>query len=78
MQHASTAKGLMDAKHIQALAYMPWLMIPGGIVIIVLLALNFAGGRLRDAADPKPYFGRFSFQSREEKEEWRAETNCWK
>jgi peptide/nickel transport system permease protein len=43
---------LSDAQSIQTLAIAPWLMIPGLAVIIAVLALNFVGDGLRDAADP--------------------------
>jgi peptide/nickel transport system permease protein len=43
---------LQQAQNIQALAISPWLLIPVIPVIIVILALNFMGDGLRDAADP--------------------------
>ena len=43
---------LQDAQNIQTVAQYPWLMIPSLAVIISVLALNFAGDGLRDAADP--------------------------
>jgi peptide/nickel transport system permease protein len=43
---------LQDAQNIQALAISPWLLIPVFPVIIVVLAFNFTGDGLRDAADP--------------------------
>ncbi|HUV06712.1 MAG TPA: ABC transporter permease [Spirochaetia bacterium] len=43
---------LQDAQTIQTLAISPWLLIPAVPVIIVILALNFLGDGLRDAADP--------------------------
>ncbi len=43
---------LQDAMNIAAIAIMPWLMIPGAAVVITVLAFNFLGDGLRDAADP--------------------------
>ena len=43
---------LQDAQQIQALAISPWLLIPTIPVIVAILALNFMGDGLRDAADP--------------------------
>lgn len=43
---------LQDAQNIRAVATAPWLLIPALLVIITVLALNFMGDGLRDAADP--------------------------
>jgi peptide/nickel transport system permease protein len=43
---------LQDAQNIRALASAPWLLLPGVAVVVVILALNFLGDGLRDAADP--------------------------
>jgi len=43
---------LKDAQAIQVLAQMPWLLTPGAFVVVVILAFNFVGDGLRDAADP--------------------------
>lgn len=43
---------LQDAQNVRVLATAPWLMLPGVAVVIAVLALNFAGDGLRDAADP--------------------------
>jgi peptide/nickel transport system permease protein len=43
---------LQDAQNIRAVATAPWLLIPGLGVVIAVLALNFLGDGLRDAADP--------------------------
>lgn len=43
---------LQDAQNIQSLAISPWLLIPVIPVIIAVLAFNFVGDGLRDAADP--------------------------
>ncbi len=43
---------LQDAQNIQALGISPWLLLVAVPVIIVILAFNFLGDGLRDAADP--------------------------
>ncbi len=43
---------LKSAQNIQAVASIPWLLTPGIFVVIVVLAFNFLGDGLRDAADP--------------------------
>jgi peptide/nickel transport system permease protein len=43
---------LNDAQTINVVALYPWLMLPMVPVIIVVLAFNFMGDGLRDAADP--------------------------
>ena len=43
---------LQQAQNVQALAISPWLLIPSIPVTIVILAFNFMGDGLRDAADP--------------------------
>ena len=43
---------LRAAQNIHTLALAPWLMIPGLFVIVTVLAFNFVGDGLRDAADP--------------------------
>jgi len=43
---------LKDAQNIQAVAISPWLLYPAIPVIIAVLAFNFLGDGLRDAADP--------------------------
>ena len=43
---------LQDAQNIQTLGIAPWLLIVAVPVIIVILAFNFLGDGLRDAADP--------------------------
>ncbi|NEE01642.1 ABC transporter permease [Phytoactinopolyspora halotolerans] len=43
---------LQDAQNVRVLSTAPWLMLPGLCVIITVLALNFVGDGLRDAADP--------------------------
>lgn len=43
---------LQEAQNIRTLAGAPWLLLPGVAVVVVILALNFLGDGLRDAADP--------------------------
>jgi peptide/nickel transport system permease protein len=43
---------LQQAQNVQALAISPWLLLPAVPVIVVIIALNFMGDGLRDAADP--------------------------
>jgi peptide/nickel transport system permease protein len=43
---------LSEAQNVQIIALSPWLLIPGLFVIITVLAFNFVGDGLRDAADP--------------------------
>lgn len=43
---------LKGAQNVQAVAMAPWLMFPALFVIIAVLAFNFLGDGLRDAADP--------------------------
>lgn len=43
---------LKEAQDINAVAIYPWLMLPVVPVILVILAFNFFGDGLRDAADP--------------------------
>lgn len=43
---------LQDAQNIRTVALNPWLLIPASFVIVVVLAFNFVGDGLRDAADP--------------------------
>jgi len=43
---------LKDAQNFRTVALHPWLLIPGLFVIIAVLAFNFLGDGLRDAADP--------------------------
>jgi peptide/nickel transport system permease protein len=43
---------LQAAQNVQTIATTPWLMIPALPVIILVLAFNFLGDGLRDAADP--------------------------
>ncbi|GAB5428558.1 MAG: ABC transporter permease [Devosia indica] len=43
---------LQEAQNIRTLATAPWLLAPGICVVVIILALNFFGDGLRDAADP--------------------------
>lgn len=43
---------LQQAQNIQAVAISPWLLYPAIPVIVAVLAFNFLGDGLRDAADP--------------------------
>ena len=43
---------LERAQRFQTVALYPWMLIPGAFVVVVVLAFNFVGDGLRDAADP--------------------------
>ena len=43
---------LQEAQNVQTVAISPWLLLPGVVVVIAVLAFNFLGDGLRDAADP--------------------------
>jgi peptide/nickel transport system permease protein len=43
---------LNEAQNINVVALYPWLMLPVACVIVTVLAFNFFGDGLRDAADP--------------------------
>ena len=43
---------LFEAQNLNAISNAPWLMIPGPFVLVAILAFNFMGDGLRDAADP--------------------------
>jgi peptide/nickel transport system permease protein len=43
---------LQEAQNIRTVALAPWLLLPGMAVVITVLAFNFLGDGLRDAADP--------------------------
>lgn len=49
---------LQAAQNVQSVAVYPWLMIPALPVTLVVLAFNFMGDGLRDAADPYGSGGR--------------------
>lgn len=43
---------LREAQNIRSIATAPWLFAPGAAVVLAVVALNFLGDGLRDAADP--------------------------
>ena len=43
---------LKEAQAVHVLATSPWLLLPGVFVVVAILAFNFVGDGLRDAADP--------------------------
>jgi peptide/nickel transport system permease protein len=43
---------LREAQNIRSIATAPWLFAPGVAVVLAVVALNFLGDGLRDAADP--------------------------
>jgi peptide/nickel transport system permease protein len=43
---------LQEAQNIRSVSSAPWLLLPAVFVIVTVLALNFFGDGLRDAADP--------------------------
>lgn len=43
---------LQQAQNVQAVALTPWMLMPVIPVVVVILAFNFLGDGLRDAADP--------------------------
>lgn len=43
---------LTEARSVSVIAFYPWLLLPTVPVILVILAFNFLGDGLRDAADP--------------------------
>jgi len=43
---------LKDAQKVQAVALHPWILIPALFVLVTVMAFNFFGDGLRDAADP--------------------------
>ncbi|HBG08833.1 MAG TPA: peptide ABC transporter permease, partial [Firmicutes bacterium] len=43
---------LQEAQNISTVALYPWLLLPGLFVVVTVLAFNFLGDGLRDAADP--------------------------
>jgi peptide/nickel transport system permease protein len=43
---------LKEAQNIRSISAAPWLFMPGAAVVLAVLALNFMGDGLRDAADP--------------------------
>jgi peptide/nickel transport system permease protein len=43
---------LQDAQNVRTVALAPWLLMPALAVVTAVLAFNFLGDGLRDAADP--------------------------
>jgi peptide/nickel transport system permease protein len=43
---------LQEAQNLRAVAHSPWVLSPGAAVVLIVLAFNFLGDGLRDAADP--------------------------
>lgn len=43
---------LQEAQNVRVVADAPWLLLPGLAVVVAVLAMNFLGDGLRDAADP--------------------------
>jgi peptide/nickel transport system permease protein len=43
---------LQEAQNVRSVALAPWLLLPGLAVVITVLAFNFMGDGMRDAADP--------------------------
>jgi len=43
---------LKEAQNVQSVAFHPWLLAPVFFVVVTVLAFNFVGDGLRDAADP--------------------------
>jgi peptide/nickel transport system permease protein len=43
---------LQQAQNVKTISLYPWLMIPGVFIFLAVLAFNFMGDGLRDAADP--------------------------
>jgi peptide/nickel transport system permease protein len=43
---------LQEAQNVRSMALAPWVLAPGIAVVIAVLAFNFLGDGIRDAADP--------------------------
>jgi len=43
---------LQQAQNVKTISLYPWLMLPGAFIFLAVLAFNFMGDGLRDAADP--------------------------
>jgi peptide/nickel transport system permease protein len=43
---------LQEAQNVRSVATAPWLLAPAVVVVLTVIALNFFGDGLRDAADP--------------------------
>jgi peptide/nickel transport system permease protein len=55
VQEPSTSWGLLlaQAQSIEALTQFPWLLTPGVMIVLSVLAFNFLGDGIRDALDPR-------------------------
>ena len=51
--NASWGLMLTDAQNTEYLRNYPWLFAPGAAIFVTVLAFNFLGDGLRDAADTK-------------------------
>ena len=45
---------LQDAQNVRSVLHHSWLLLPGLVTLVSVLALNFLGDGMRDAADPTP------------------------
>ncbi|RJP73441.1 MAG: ABC transporter permease [Candidatus Abyssobacteria bacterium SURF_17] len=54
--YASWGNLLTEAMKISAIQFHPWILIPGLLIFIAVMAFNFLGDGLRDAFDPKLAF----------------------
>ena len=54
IQPPMTSWGLLlnDAQHTRVLLQQPWLLLPAVFVVVTIIAFNFVGDGIRDAADP--------------------------
>jgi len=54
IKEPQTSWGLLlsQANNLEAITSYPWLMIPGVFIVVTVLAFNFFGDGIRDAADP--------------------------
>ncbi len=48
---------LKDCQNTEVLKFNPWLITPGFFIFMAVLAYNFLGDGLRDAADPRAFLG---------------------
>ena len=49
---ASWGNMLQQAQSVRVLTSFPWILAPGYVIFLTVLAFNFLGDGLRDAADP--------------------------
>jgi peptide/nickel transport system permease protein len=43
---------LQESQNLRSVVLAPWVLLPGPVIIVTVLAFNFLGDGLRDAADP--------------------------